>query len=432
HVYVWYRDGKVSSGTSSDLDKYRAPYNYSLPPGKVPADIVGTGIAGDDHVYVWYRDNMVSSGTTSDLDKYRALYSYTVIPAIPPRTQKTPADIVGMGIACSDDHVYTWYGDGTVSSGSSSDLDLHRTQYEYSLPPGRTPADIVGMGIAGDDHVYVWYRDGTVSSGTSFDLDKYRTPYRYSLSAGKTPADIVGMAIACSNDHVYVWYQDGTVSSGSSSDFDLHRRPYQYSLGLVPPETPTNLEVTAKTDVSLKLHWKDNSDCEQGFKIEQRQGTNWREVGSEGRNEEYHTVGSLSPGTEYCFRIKAWNDAGQSEPSNEACGKTLAAQPEGFKEVEIFNCYSERRTVYVWVRDITIGGSWRQMGSVPSHWPSSGPCPMGTPLVVPLIDGHVYQIRAVEPNDVDCGSCLKMECAPIKADAAGPVYRATVGIGCGL
>ena len=40
--------------------------------------------------------------------------------------------------------------------------------------------EIVGIGIAkSDDHVYVWYRDGTVSAGTSKDLDYYRAPYTY-------------------------------------------------------------------------------------------------------------------------------------------------------------------------------------------------------------------------------------------------------------
>lgn len=99
-------------------------------------------------------------------------------------------------------------GRGVVSSGTSWDLDQYRALYRYSLPPGKTPNDIVGMGIAGsNDHVYVWYRDGTVSSGSSRALAQYRKPYRYSLPPGKTPSHIVGIGIAGSNDRVYVWYR---------------------------------------------------------------------------------------------------------------------------------------------------------------------------------------------------------------------------------
>ena len=47
--------------------------------------------------------NSVSSGRSNDLDKYRALYNYTITAG------KTASDIVGMGIAGSNDHVYTWF-----------------------------------------------------------------------------------------------------------------------------------------------------------------------------------------------------------------------------------------------------------------------------------------------------------------------------------
>ena len=108
---------------------------------------------------------------------------------------QTTADIVGISIACSTDHVYTWYqGSGypNVIIGTSSYLGAYQPYeppHPFSLPPGRRPGDIIGIGIAGNDHVYAWYRDGTVSSGTSTQLDKYRTPYRYALPPGKTPDD---------------------------------------------------------------------------------------------------------------------------------------------------------------------------------------------------------------------------------------------------
>ncbi len=53
HVYAWYTDLTASSGTSTDLDKYRAPYRYSYPAGKA---IVGIGISNNDIVTAWYSD----------------------------------------------------------------------------------------------------------------------------------------------------------------------------------------------------------------------------------------------------------------------------------------------------------------------------------------------------------------------------------------
>ena len=93
---------------------------------------------------------------------------------------------------------------GTVSSGSSNNFAKYRNLYGYTLPQGKVSGDIVGVGIAGsNDHCYYWFRDGTVCSGTSSNADKYRTLYAFDYPSGKS---IVGIGIAGSNDHVYAWY----------------------------------------------------------------------------------------------------------------------------------------------------------------------------------------------------------------------------------
>jgi len=155
---------------------------------------------------------------------------FTVALLLAANTAYGQGSTVGMSIACSNDRVYTWYADSTVSVGNSENLAAHQPPHAYFLPRGKRPDDIIGIGIAGNDHVYAWYRDGTVTSGTSIDLDQYRAPYSYTLAPGKKPDDVVGIDIACSNDRVYVWYRDGTASSGTSDDLDKYRPPYRYSV----------------------------------------------------------------------------------------------------------------------------------------------------------------------------------------------------------
>jgi hypothetical protein len=189
----------VIAGTSRDLDSHESPSLFLLPGGRRSTDIVGVGIASDNHVYAWYRDGTVSAGAIGNLGSYRQPYPYS-LPA-----GRTPKDIVAIDIA-SDDHVYAWYRDGMVSAGASRDLGVYRQPAPYTLPPGRTPADIVGIGIAGDDHIYVWYRDGKVSSGNSRKLDAYRPVDRYSLPLGRVPADILDIAID-TDDRVHTWLE---------------------------------------------------------------------------------------------------------------------------------------------------------------------------------------------------------------------------------
>lgn len=72
----------------------------------------------------------------------------------------------------------------------------------FSQPAISQAKNIVGIGVAGsNDRVYTLYNNRVVSSGMSSNLAKYRNPYSYSLPAGKFPHNIVAMAIAGSNDY---------------------------------------------------------------------------------------------------------------------------------------------------------------------------------------------------------------------------------------
>ena len=190
--------------------------------------IVGMSIAcSNDRVYTWYSDRTVSVGNSENLSAYQPPHPYSL------PFGKTPDDIVEIGIA-GNDHVYTWYSDSTVSSGTSTDLDKYQPRHPYRLAPFKSPRDVVGIDIAcSNDHVYVWYSTGDVSSGTSVDLDKYRARYRYFTAPFKTPSRVVGIGIA-KNDHVYAWYGDNTVSSGTSEDLDRYRPPYSWVSGPAP------------------------------------------------------------------------------------------------------------------------------------------------------------------------------------------------------
>lgn len=140
-------------------------------------------------------------------------------------------DIVGMGIDDTNNLVFSWYADGTVTAGSSIALSSKREARRYTLPEGKKPSDIAGMGIDGTNNlVFAWYDDGTVSAGSSTDLSSKRSPEKYALPAGKTPRDIVGTGIDGKNNLCFAWYQDGTVSAGSSRDLGSKRQPAPYDL----------------------------------------------------------------------------------------------------------------------------------------------------------------------------------------------------------
>jgi titin len=81
----------------------------------------------------------------------------------------------------------------------------------------------------------------------------------------------------------------------------------------------------------IYLTWQDNSDNEDGFKIERSvNGGGFNQLGIQGANvTTYYDSGpqggGLKPGT-YCYRVKAFNSLGDSSYSNESCA-TIQASP---------------------------------------------------------------------------------------------------------
>ncbi len=84
------------------------------------------------------------------------------------------------------------------------------------------------------------------------------------------------------------------------------------------PEAPTNLVGTAIDTVSISLSWQDNSNNEEGFQVYSWDGVQWGSIGTKVANTTHDTVAGLWPGTEYSFRVKAFNSMGESDFSNSA------------------------------------------------------------------------------------------------------------------
>ncbi|XXY53236.1 serine hydrolase [Sorangium sp. So ce269] len=191
----------VAVGTSVDLDAHAAEEGFALPPGQAMIDIVGLAIAtSNDHVYAWFADGTVSSGYSKDLDHYTAPVPYTLPGG------RVPKDILGTGIA-SNARTYTWFRDGTVSAGHSTNLGAYGAPVAFTVAAGETLDDLVGIDFASDDRVYAWYRDGKRSIGTLTDLDAHQAAVAFTLPPDRKTRHIVETAIA-SNDKVYTWFQD--------------------------------------------------------------------------------------------------------------------------------------------------------------------------------------------------------------------------------
>src|SRR5437867_7426963 len=74
----------------------------------------------------------------------------------------------------------------------------------------------------------------------------------------------------------------------------------------------------------LQLTWTNNSTNEDGFKIERSTGTTgtFVQIGVTGPGVTSYTDSGLADATTYCYRVRAYNAAGDSDYSNVGCGTT--------------------------------------------------------------------------------------------------------------
>ena len=99
---------------------------------------------------------------------------------------------------------------------------------------------------------------------------------------------------------------------------------FLYSFAVMSTVAPGHVNAA-----SFQLTWVDNSQNEDGFNIERKLNTNgtFSLIATVGPDVTSYVDDNLANTTTYCYRVNAFNDAGNSAYTNEACGTTPATSP---------------------------------------------------------------------------------------------------------
>jgi uncharacterized repeat protein (TIGR02543 family) len=87
------------------------------------------------------------------------------------------------------------------------------------------------------------------------------------------------------------------------------------------------MALTPASATTLTLGWTDASTNEDGFKVERKTGSTgaYGQLATLGVDSTGYVDGSVTAGTTYCYRVRAYNSAGDSAYSNEACAAPASA-----------------------------------------------------------------------------------------------------------
>jgi Fibronectin type III domain len=198
-----------------------------------------------------------------------------------------------------------------------------------------------------------------------------------------------------------------------------------------PPPAPTGLTVTAKSQITLELHWTDNATNETGYRVERIDNGTVVKLAALPANTTTYSDTGLAAGTMRCYRVVAVNAGGES-PGATACGTTLPLR--GVKMANIWNCASSELSGSLYIFDHTTGAGWTKVAPLPSSWVSTRVGKSCGPSVTPdkpaasvnLPDGHFVTLSAVIVDGTYCKSedphsanCRVWEQGLFFGDAAG-------------
>ena len=175
-----------------------------------------------------------------------------------------------------------------------------------------------------------------------------------------------------------------TLSSGSGTktvyakyknDFEVESSVLSDAISYVYCISPSSLTASAN-ETSITLNWIDNSNVEQGYRIERKTGSggSYIQIGTSGANAESYIDNGLAPGI-YYYRVCAYNSQGNSDYSNEAAGTAEITAPSNLSAslvslTQINLAWADNSNVeegYKVERKTGTGGSYSQVTALDSN-----------------------------------------------------------------
>jgi titin len=185
-----------------------------------------------------------------------------------------------------------------------------------TLAPTAVPANPTGLGaIATSAHTINLAWTDASNSENFFKIERKQGVGGTWSQIGTVGANVTTYAdsgLSASTDYYYRVRANNVVGdSGYSNEADA------VTAAPVAPAAPVLLRVTGGWSTAVSLAWTDKSGSEDGFRIERStNGTSFTQIDSVGADVVSYTDSTTSAGTQYYYRVRAYNVDGNSGYTN--------------------------------------------------------------------------------------------------------------------
>jgi transcriptional regulator CtsR len=179
------------------------------------------------------------------------------------------------------------------------------------------PEDLEAVSISTSKIKLTWEDESDNEDGFKIERKKSGGSYSQIATVGKNVTSYTSSGLA--NDTRYYYRVRAYNEAGNSS----YSNEASATTGVTVPDRPEDLEAVSISTSKIKLTWEDESDNEDGFKIERKKsGGSYSQIATVGKNVTTYTSSGLANDTRYYYRVRAYNEAGNSSYSNEASAVT--------------------------------------------------------------------------------------------------------------
>ncbi|MCD6426779.1 MAG: fibronectin type III domain-containing protein, partial [Caldisericaceae bacterium] len=227
----------------------------------------------------------------------------------------------------------------------------------------KNTGEYIDPSVTANTPYYYELKAERATAGDHFDISAYSKPSSIKLLAPDSPANLTATAQSCTevilswtdnsdNEEHFVierkeaggtyaelatvdpdttTYTDSTVEEGTMYYYRVKAvnsvgdSGYSNEASADVPEcsaplnAPSSLTATVVSSSEVDLFWNDNSDNEDGFKIERKvSGGTYTVIATVEKDKTAYRDGGLGSEIEYYYRVRAFNGKGYSNYSNEA------------------------------------------------------------------------------------------------------------------